>query len=200
MPHDRRFSWLIALLLAAPLACLVTWLTIGGMRGSFAPGPQPAPGMEKSAPSRQPAASPASFLTGFPPPEGDYPADRLFEKVDGAADALIAAGCGRLLFWRLADPAAEMEILIFDRAEGAAGVLAKDAGLVRDPGPGEEASVTDQSVFFRRGRFYVRILGDPAANPGRERLLDLAARADRGLPASEIQTSSVIPARQETSR
>jgi hypothetical protein len=90
-----------------------------------------------------------------------------------------------------------MELLIFDRAEGAAGVLAKDAGPVRDPGPGEEASVTDQSVFFRRGRFYVRILGDPTANPGRQRLLDLAGRADHGLPASEIQTSSAIPVRQE---
>jgi len=200
MPQNRRFPWLKALLLALPLACLVTWLTIGGVKGSFGPDLRSSPEAEKSAPPGKAAASPDSFLTGFPPPDGDYPADRLFEKVDGAADALIAAGCGRLLFWRIADPAAEMELLVFDRAEGAAGVLAKDAGPVRDPGPGEEASVTDQSVFFRRGRFYVRILGDPSANPGRDRLLDLAGRADRGLPASEIQTSSSVPARQEVSR
>ena len=199
MPQNRRFPWLKSLLLAAPLVCLVVWLTVGGVKGSFSPDLPPSPGPEKSAPSRQPVASPPSFLTGFPAPEGDYPADRLFERVDGAADALIAAGCERLLFWRMGDPAAEMELLIFDRAEGAARILAKDAGPGRDPGPGEEASVTDQSVFFRRGRFYVRILGDPAANPGRGRLLDLAGRADRGLPASEIQTSSAIPARQEIS-
>ena len=111
--------------------------------------------------------------------------------MDGAADALIAAGCRRLLFWRVEDPAAELELLIFDGAEGAAKVLDRDAGPGRDPGPGEEASVTDQSVFFRRGRFYVRILGDPTANPGRQRLLDLAGRADRGLPAAGSQTSSL---------
>ncbi len=199
MPQKRRFPWFKSLLLAAPLACLAVWLAVGGVKGSFSPDPPPFPKAEESAPSRPPAGPPPSFLAGFPPPEGDYPADRLFEKVNGAADALIAAGCGRLLFWRMEDPAAEMELLIFDQASGAAGVLARDAGPGRDPGPGEEASVTDQSVFFRRGRFYVRILGDPAANPGRERLLDLAGRADRGLPASEIQTSSANPARQENS-
>jgi len=199
MPQNRQFRWLKSLLLAAPLACLVAWLIVGGVKGSFSPDLSPSPGAEKSAPPRLPAASPPSVLTGFPPPEGDYPADRLFERVDGAADALIAAGCGRILFWRMEDPAAEMELLIFDRASGAAGILARDVGPGRDPGPGEEASVTDQSVFFRRGRFYVRILGDPAANPGRGRLLDLAGRADRGLPASEIQTSSANPARQEIS-
>jgi len=199
MLENRRFSWLKSLLLAAPLACLLVWLTVGGVKGTFSPDLPPSPGAGGSAPSRLPAAPPPSVLTGFPPPEGDYPADRLFERVNGAADALIAAGCGRLLFWRMGDPAAEMELLIFDRAEGAARILARDAGPGRDPGPGEEASVTDQSVFFRRGRFYVRILGDPAANPGRERLLDLAGRADRGLPASDIQTSSANPVRQEIS-
>lgn len=199
MPQKRPFPWLKSLLLAAPLACLAVWLAVGGAKGSFSPDLPSSPGAEKSLPSPQPAGSAPSFLAGFPPPEGDYPADRLFERVDGAADALIAAGCGRLLFWRMGDPAAEMELLIFDHSEGAARVLARDAGPGRDPGPGEEASVTDQSVFFRRGRFYVRILGDPAANPGRGRLLDLAGRADRGLPASEIRTSSANPARQEIS-
>ncbi len=184
MPENRPFPWLKALLLAAPLACLAAWLTVGGLRGSFGPDLNSSAPPEKSALSGTPAAAPGSFLAGFPPPEGDYPADRLFERVDGAADALIAAGCGRLLFWRVKEPAAEMEVLVFDRAEGAAKVLEEDSGPGRDPGPGEEASVTDQSVFFRRGRYYVRILGDPGANPGRERLLELGGRADRGLPAS----------------
>jgi hypothetical protein len=196
MTRKRRFPWLKALLLAAPLAALVAWLAVGGVRGSFGPGPAPSPGPEKSALSGTSSASPASILAGFPPAEGDYPADRLFERVDGAADALIAAGCGRLLFWRVEDPAAELELLIFDGAEGAAKVLDRDAGPGRDPGPGEEASVTDQSVFFRRGRFYVRILGDPAANPGRQRLLDLAGRADRGLPTSGSRTSSLESTKQ----
>ncbi len=191
MPERHRFPWITLLLLVAPLACLATWLAVGGIQGSFGPDFSPAPGTEKPAP----AGAPASFLSGFPAPEADYPADRLFERVDGAADALIAAGCGRLLFWRMKEPAAEMEVLVFDRAEGAASVLGKDSGPGRDPGPGEEASVTDQSVFFRRGRYYVRILGDPTANPGREKLLELAGRADRGLPASGTgsPTASLIP-------
>ncbi len=194
MPENRRLGWLGGLLLSVPLVCILAWLIIGGMGRSFGPG-----GLSSGA-SGTPSAAPSWILSGFPPPDGDYPADRLFERVNGAADALIAAGCGRLLFWRTEDPAAEMELLVFDGAPGAAAILARDAGPGRDPGPGEEASVTDQSVFFRRGRFYVRILGDPSDNPGRERLLDLAGRADRGLPPSGIQTSSAKPALRETSR
>jgi hypothetical protein len=197
MPQDRRFSWLKYLMLAAPLVCLAAWFTAGGVNGSFAPGTASVPKHAKSAPFPANFSSPAPFLTGFPPPDGDYPADRLFERVDGAADALIAAGCRCLLFWKLGAPPAELELLVFDREEGAAKILARDAGPMRDPGPGEEASVTDQSVFLRRGRFYVRILGDPISNPGRERLLELATRADQGLPATTGQASGTDPAARE---
>jgi uncharacterized protein DUF6599 len=149
-------------------------------------GAHPPPGSEPPKPPATPSSAPLNVpvLGGFPPPDEEYPADRLFERVDGAADALIAAGCERLLFWRIADPPAEMEVLVFDRPEGAARVLARDAGEGRDPGPGDEASVSDQSIFFRRGRFYVRIVGDPESNRSRERLLELGRRADRGLPSS----------------
>jgi hypothetical protein len=197
MPRNRRHSWLKYLLLTAPLVCLAAWLTAGGVKGSFGPDLTSAPGPAKSAPSPSNSHLPAPFLSGFPPPDGEYPADRLFERVDGAADALIAAGCRRLLYWRIGAPAAEMELLVFDRVEGASSVMARDVGPGRDPGPGEEASLTDQSVFFRRGGIYIRILGDPTSNPGREPLLELARRADRGLTASALATSSAESASRE---
>jgi hypothetical protein len=74
-----------------------------------------------------------------------------------------------------------MEILVFDGDAGAARVLERDAGPGRQPGPGDEASVGDQAVFFRRGRYYGRVLGDPQAAAAPERLLDLARRLDASI-------------------
>ena len=179
MGEARRLTWMAGLLLAAPLVAVIAWLVGGGLSRSFGPAPGP------STAARESAAARAPLLDGFPPPEGDYPADRLHERVDGAADALRAAGCGRLLFWKIADPPAEMELLIFGQDEGAARVLAREAGWERTPGPGDEAAVGDQSVLFRRGRFYGRILGDPGAAFDPARLLDLARKLDSALQSMQ---------------
>jgi hypothetical protein len=176
--RDRRLLHLLArLLMVAPLGAIIAWLVAGGMSRSFGPDLPPAP----AAPG---AISP---VNGFPPPSGDFPAARLYERVDGAADGLRAAGCRRLLFWPMDDPVAEVELLIFDAAEGAARVMAREAGPERTSGPGDEASIADQSVYFRRGRLYVRILADPSAGTGREPLLRLAERFDRALRSSDPQ-------------
>jgi hypothetical protein len=176
MRDNRPLRFLGRLLMAAPLVAIMTWLVAGGMSRSFGPVLPPAPPAPSSAPSAV-----TTLLSGFPRPSGDYPAERLYERVDGAADGLRAAGCRRLLFWTIEDPAAEVELLIFDAEAGAARVLTRDAGPERVSGPGDEASVADQSVYFRRGRLYARIIGDPSAGTDRKRLLQLAERVDRSL-------------------
>ena len=108
----------------------------------------------------------------------------MHERVNGAADALRAQGCGRLLYWRLEDPPAELELLIFNAEDGAAGVLAKDVGPERTPGPGDEASVGGGAIFFRRGSYYVRLLSAPGAAVDPDELLSLAVRVEAGLPAT----------------
>jgi hypothetical protein len=120
-------------------------------------------------------------LGGFPPPDADFAAGRLYERVNGAADALRAAGCVRLLVWTFDNPPAEMELLVFTTDEGAARVLSRDAGSERTAGPGDECSAGERSVFFRRGRHYARLLVEPGVAAPAPRLLELAVRVDRAL-------------------
>ena len=68
-------------------------------------------------------AAPAGTVPGLPPPRADLPAERLEEHVDGAADALRADGCRRLVAWRFEQPPADAEALFFGTAEGARAVL-----------------------------------------------------------------------------
>ena len=119
------------------------------------------------------------------PPATDYPAGRLELRVDGAADALRAAGCQRLRHWRLAAPPADAEALYFPSADAAHEALAGEAGPGRTPGPGEEAQVTPQAVYFRRGAVVVRIFADPGAPADAAPALLRAADAlDRAVQAS----------------
>ena len=163
MPERGRKAWLQALLLAAPLVCFTIWVVLGAAHESQAPNVGEAP----------------TALRGFPPPEADLPADRLEDRVDGAAEYLRQHGCRRLLAWRLSDPPADLELLVFGDAQGAKTVLARDAGPDRTPGPGDEASVADQSILFRRGSIYVRLIADPASQG--LALPAVAARVDEAL-------------------
>ena len=179
LPRDRSRAWLWAVLLATPLVIVAGWLTTGGLGRSFGPaGAAPGTG--------PPNAAPGAFrLTGFPDPEQDLPADRLYERVDGAAETLRRSGCRRLLFWNLDQPAAELEVLAFDDPQGASETLSRDAGDERTPGPGDESSVGSNAVFFRRGSHYVRVLANPLEAVSPEELLALAGRVDRALVAQE---------------
>ena len=120
-----------------------------------------------------PAAAP-----GLPRPEADLPQDRLEERVDGAAAYLTSIGCRRLVYWRLPAPAADLELLLFDTPAGAAKALARDAGPDRTPGPGDEAQAAPQSIYFRRGPAYVRLLADPDAPAAPGALAPVAAKLD----------------------
>ncbi len=152
----RVRAWLVGGALAAPLVLLTGWL----IQGALAAG--------RSSPSAPPAAL-------------DLPASRLEERVDGGADALRAAGCVRLVYWRSEDPPADAEALVFDTAAQARAALEREAGTQRTAGPGEEAQVTEQAVYFRKGAVLVRLFADPGAT-GSVRLLKLAERLQPALP------------------
>jgi hypothetical protein len=179
LPPSQSRPWVLAVLLAAPLVIVAGWLATGGLSRSFGPA-SAASGIEG------PDGAPETFrLTGFPEPEQDLPADRLHERVNGAAETLRRSGCQRLLFWKLDQPGAELEVLEFDDPQGASETLARDAGRERTPGPGEESSVGDNAIFFRRGSHYVRVFADPLAPVSQEDLLAVAGRVDLAIVGQE---------------
>lgn len=176
MSDRPTLSWVVSLLLSTILAVIATALTVGWLNRMFGPDLAPAAGVVAAA----------GLLPGFPEPLADLPPERFFERVDGAADALIAAGCVRLVHWHLPDLPADLELLVFRDEAGAAQVLGREIGPERTPGPGDEASVAPGSVYFRRGRIYVRLLAEAGQEPAGGRLAELAQRADAALasPAS----------------
>jgi hypothetical protein len=156
----------VALALAAPLVGLTAWVIHGVTHPS---------GLVSAA------AAPAGVLPGLPPPRLDLPADRLEDRVDGAADGLRADGCRRLLHWRFEEPPADAEVLVFRTDGGAHTAMAREAGPERTPGPGDEAQVSPQAVYFRRGAVYTRIFLDPGATSQPEALARRASEVDQGL-------------------
>jgi hypothetical protein len=168
----RLPSWLLASLLATPLVGLTAWLVRGAVTSS--------PRASTEVPQPQPGG-PAGVWPGLPQHRADLPADRLEERVDGAADALRADGCRRLIYWRFEAPPADGEALVFRTADGARAVLAREAGPDRTPGPGDEAQVSPQAVYFRRGSVLVRVFLDPGATPPPDALVARAGEIDRAL-------------------
>jgi hypothetical protein len=170
----RLPSALLAALLALPLIALTAWVARGALKAprrtaSDAPAPQARSG------------GPAGVWPGLPPHRADLPADRLEEHVDGAADALRASGCRRLVAWRFEEPPADAEALFFATAEGARAVLEREAGSERTPGPGDEAQVSAQAVYFRRGALLVRVFLDPGATAAAGDLVARAQEIDRAI-------------------
>jgi hypothetical protein len=174
MARGRIRSLSTAVLLLVPLLVAVVWLA----HGMLNPTPVPVGAAGAAIPS---TSRTQSVLPGLPQPEADLPADRLHERVDGAEDYLRAEGCVRLLAWELSSPKGTLEVLLFSSPEGAGRVLAHDAGPLRTPGPGDEASADSQGVLFRRGKAYVRLLGDPDVPAGPAILLSEAAKVDRAI-------------------
>jgi hypothetical protein len=152
---QRLPFWLVGLLLAAPLLALTAWV----VRGLA---PAVSPPLDPTAP---PAETPRAVLPGLAAPEADLTEERLEDRVNGAADALRADGCRRLLYWRFEDPTADAELLVFRSVGEARAALERQAGPERTPGPGDEAQVARQSVYFRRGPVLVRLFLDPGAEP-----------------------------------
>jgi hypothetical protein len=159
-------TWLLALALAAPLVAITAWVIHGATDPRAR---QVAPG------------APAGVWPGLPEHRADLPSERLEERVDGAADALRADGCRRLVYWRFERPPADAEALVFRTVDGAHAVLEREAGPGRTPGPGDEAQVSEQAVYFRRGPVLVRIFLDPGASSPPGELLARSAEIDRTL-------------------
>lgn len=150
-------SWIAGIALAAPLVLVTVWLAQHALK--------------------TPPGSDARPAAASSPPGLDLPADRLEERVNGAAEALRAAGCTRLLHWRSESPPADVEAFVFATTGQAQQALTREAGTARTAGPGDEAAVSEQTVAFRRGAILVRAYADPGA-PGGPRLLELASSVD----------------------
>lgn len=152
--------------LAAPLVVIVAWLVSGAVDPRA---PQPRPG------------GPAGVWPGLPQHRVDLPAERLEEQVDGAAEALRASGCRRLVAWRFEEPPADAEALFFATAAQAQAEIGREAGPARTPGPGDEAQVSEQAVYFRRGVVVVRVFLDPGASVPGGGLVGRAQEIDRAI-------------------
>lgn len=170
----RLPTWSLVLLLGTPLVGLTAWI----VRGALVSPRQPAAGVPQPRPE-----GPAGVWPGLPQHRVDLPAERLEEHVDGAADALRASGCRRLVAWRFERPPADAEALFFATVEGARAVLEREAGSDRTPGPGDEAQVSAQAVYFRRGTTLVRVFLDPGATAPEGSLTARAQEIDRALQA-----------------
>jgi hypothetical protein len=167
-------------------AATLVLLSLAGTGGCDA-APAPSAGAPPPASrATRPAASTQATASAYPSPQADYPPSRLHERVDGAAEVLIAAGCRRLLYWRLEDPPVDVEVLAFATDRGAREALGRDAGSDRLPGvPGDEGWAGDQVVYFKRGAAYARLVADHALPAGV--LLAQARRLERALSAGELR-------------
>ena len=183
----RPSTWIRGLLLALPLVGLTAWLTVGGLSRSFGPEYEvpgtTSLGVSSLAVETVPTLSPAtpSLPAGFPSDFEDYAPDTFWERVNGADEYLLSRGCLRILVFDFDDPPAELELLVFDAETGASEVLARDAGPERQEGLGDEASVSEEAIFFRRGRLYGRLYAEGDARPGPGGLAALAIRIDESL-------------------
>ena len=174
MPGRTPASWLVPILLSIPLLAVTAWVGVSWVRGG-----RTAADPAIAAPAGSTGALAA--VPGFPAPEVDLNKDHLEDRVDGAAEYLRGLGCTRLVYWRLTQPPADLELLVFGSPGAAAQALVHDAGAERTPGPGEEAQVSSQAVFFRRGPYFVRVFADPTAPADAAALVRRATDLDRVL-------------------
>jgi hypothetical protein len=148
---------------------LVAWIAHGAVDAGA---PQPAP------------AGPAGVWAGLPQHRADLPAERFEERLGGAAHALRAAGCRRLVHWRFERPPTDAEALFFTTDEAARAALTRELGDERTPGPGDEAQASPRAVSFRRGSVVVKVSLDPGAEADGGALLARASEIDRSLEPS----------------
>jgi len=147
----------------------------------------PAPGSRADlAPTAAPASSATPSGSGYPSPSLDLPASRLHERVNGAESVLRAAGCRRLLFWRTEQPPADLELLVFADAAGAAKWLERDAASDRTGGvPGDEGWMNTQVLYFRKGPLYVRLIADQPTDT--KALLAQGRKIERAITQGKLE-------------
>jgi len=115
----------------------------------------------------------------------DLPKERLSERVDGAEVKLRRLGCRRLRVWRITELSADLELYDFVTEQGAAKLLAEDAGTDRSTTvPGDEGWLGSNVLYFRRKSTLVRLIADVATRP--EALLIAARNVDQALATGEV--------------
>ena len=156
----------------APVSRTEQQVPPGEHRTPAAPRNEPGHLHQEAAPNLPELASPDIVL----------PADRLHERVDGAATLLQTLGCHKLSYWRVETPPADLEVLEFDSPAGARAALDRDSGGDRTAeGPGEERWGNEQCVFFCRGGVYVRLIADDLEHSAA--LRRLSEQIDRAIVA-----------------
>ena len=113
-------------------------------------------------------AAPAGGLLARPAPAPRRPALPTGSRSTWTARPTRSApsGCRRLVHWRFERPPADAEALFFGvRGRRARASSSGRPGAERTPGPGDEAQVSAQAVYFRRGPVLVRVFLDPGASP-----------------------------------
>ena len=172
----RQLIWRLVPLLALGVGAAL-WIAHQAFSAPSSPDLPPAPAPQASAP---PARS------SYPPPQLDLPANRLHERVNGAEPVLRRAGCRRLLFWRTEQPPADLELLVFADAAGAAQWLERDAAADRTAGvPGDEGWMNTQVLYFRKGPLYVRLIADQPTDT--KALLAQGRELERAIAHGELK-------------
>lgn len=141
--------------------------------------PRPAPAPVSAKPAETAAPETENPWASFAVPTSDFPAGALEDRVDGAAEFLRSLGCYRLIYWRSETPPAEFELLVFKTGDGAHAALERDAGSERTSGPGDEAQISPQAIYFRRGPYFARLFLDPEAKDPEQSLKHRAATLDK---------------------
>ena len=172
----RRLIWWLAPLLALG----------GGAALWIAHRASSAPSSADLVPAPIPRASASPTGSSYTPAQLDLPANRLHERVNGAEPVLRRAGCRRLLFWRTGQPPADLELLVFADAAGAAQWLERDAAADRTAGvPGDEGWMNTQVLYFRKGPLYVRLIADQPTDT--KALLAQGRKIERAITRGELE-------------
>ena len=181
----------IVLVLVPPAAAVAVWAY--GARASRDIDGGHALGVSAAAAAETPGfALPDSAL-----PEGwrmsgpveRFPADRMFEKINGADEAFLRRGVRELMYQGFeTEDGDAADVFIYDMQtdEAAAVMFVEDSGM--EPGRREEfggdIAVAESTVYLRCNRFYVQIFA--SAPDGTEVALTLGRGVDRILTAEVL--------------
>jgi hypothetical protein len=151
----------------------------------------------------QPAATgplPLTSPAGWPRGQIErYDADTLFEKIDGKADGYLAYDFAELSFASYArpdDPAGYVDIYLYDMSEGrnAYGIYrSQRSGEAEALEAGEEGCTAGASAFFRKGPFYVEVIGSGEDTAGEARALAIALGGALPEPAEPVRDPEWFP-------
>ena len=180
----------VALILIPPAVAVATWAY--GVRATRGTEEAPGAGAAAAAGSGETVAGPDYASITLPEPWKAYgpverfPADRMFEKIDGADEAFLRHGVRELIYKGFETAGGDAaDVFIYDMgSEDAATVMfTEDSGM--EPGTREgfdgAIAVAESTAYLRCGPYYVQIFA--SAEEGTDVALALARDVDRILTA-----------------